>query len=84
MVGLNTETAAHLTAQHPDFGILAARICVSNMHKNTSKNFVETTTRLYNYINPRTGKPGPLISDRVMNVVKEHGERINAAIVYNR
>ena len=39
---LASETAAYLTTLHSDYGRLAARIAVSNLHKNTSKSFSET------------------------------------------
>ena len=53
---LAAEIAATLTTAHPDYAILAARISVSNLHKNTKKSFSEVMDDLYNYINPRTGK----------------------------
>jgi ribonucleoside-diphosphate reductase subunit M1 len=34
---LAAETAAYLTTEHPDYSILAARIAVSNLHKQTLK-----------------------------------------------
>jgi ribonucleoside-diphosphate reductase subunit M1 len=34
---LAAETAAYLTTEHPDYSILAARIAVSNLHKQTTK-----------------------------------------------
>jgi ribonucleoside-diphosphate reductase subunit M1 len=39
---LASETAAFLTTQHPDYGRLAARIAVSNLHKQTDKLFSAT------------------------------------------
>ena len=36
---LAAETAASLTTKHPDYGVLAARIAVSNLHKETTKCF---------------------------------------------
>ena len=39
---LAAETAAFLCSQHPDYGRLAARIAVSNLHKKTEKLFSET------------------------------------------
>ena len=36
---LAAETAASLTTKHPDYAILASRIAVSNLHKNTIKVF---------------------------------------------
>ena len=36
---LAAETAATMTTKHPDYAILAARIAVSNLHKETKKVF---------------------------------------------
>lgn len=36
---LAAETAAALTTNHADYAILAARIAVSNLHKETKKAF---------------------------------------------
>lgn len=36
---LAAETAACMTTKHPDYAILAARIAVSNLHKETKKTF---------------------------------------------
>ena len=81
---LASETAAFLTTQHPDYGKLAARIAVSNMHKQTSKSFSETMYKLHGYINPKTGEHGPLISDELKGIIGDHEDQLNAAIVYDR
>jgi hypothetical protein len=52
---LAAETAASLTATHPDYAVLAARIAVSNLHKNTLKSFSATMKLLYEHKNARTG-----------------------------
>ena len=56
---LAAQTAAHMLTLHPDYGLLAARIEVSNLHKNTKKVFSQVIEDLYNYINPRSGEHGP-------------------------
>jgi len=53
---LAAENAATTTVTHPDYALLAARISVSNLHKNTKKTFSDVMTDLYEYVNPRTGK----------------------------
>merc|ERR1712087_157646 len=65
-------------------GLLAARIEVSNLHKNTKKVFSDVVEDLYTYINPRSGEKGPLISDRVYEIVQANKEKLNSAIVYGR
>ena len=46
---LAAETAAYMTTKHPDYAILAARIAVSNLHKETKKSFSAVISDLYNY-----------------------------------
>jgi ribonucleoside-diphosphate reductase alpha chain len=81
---LAAETAATMTTTHPDYAQLAARISVSNLHKNTKKSFVETMTDLYTYVNPRTGKKAPLLSDNVHKIIKDNAELLDSTIIYNR
>lgn len=81
---LAAETAATMTTAHPDYARLAARISVSNLHKNTKKTFSEVVADLYEYVNPRTGKKAPMISDEVYKVVQENKERLDSTIIYNR
>jgi len=40
---LAAETAATMTTKHPDYAVLAARIAVSNLHKETKKVFTGIT-----------------------------------------
>ena len=81
---LAAEIAATMTTAHPDYAKLAARISVSNQHKNTKKSFSETMKDLYEYINPRTGKKAPLLSDEVYKVIAENAETLDSTIIYNR
>ena len=81
---LAAEIAATLTTAHPDYAKLAARISVSNLHKNTKKSFSETMKDLYEYINPRTGKKAPLLSDEVYKVIEANAEKLDSTIIYNR
>ncbi|EKB03970.1 ribonucleoside-diphosphate reductase, alpha subunit [Myroides odoratimimus CCUG 3837] len=81
---LAAETAASMTVTHPDYALLAARIAVSNLHKNTKKVFSETVEDLYRYVNPRTGQEAPLIADDVYEVIKKHSERLDSTIIYQR
>ncbi|RDK88306.1 ribonucleoside-diphosphate reductase subunit alpha [Marinirhabdus gelatinilytica] len=81
---LAAEIAATMTTSHPDYARLAARISVSNLHKNTKKSFSEVMTDLYEYVNPRTGKKAPLLSDEVYKVIKENADELDSTIIYNR
>lgn len=81
---LAAETAASMTTTHPDYAQLAARISVSNLHKNTKKSFSETMKDLYTYINPRTGQEAPLLADDVYEVIKNNAEELDSYIIYTR
>lgn len=78
------ETAAYMTVTHPDYAILAARIAVSNLHKQTKKQFSAVVSDLYHYINPKNKKPAPMISKDTYECVMKHAEELNSAIVYDR
>ncbi|MCX2762029.1 ribonucleoside-diphosphate reductase subunit alpha [Aquimarina muelleri] len=81
---LAAEIAATMTITHPDYAKLAARISVSNLHKNTKKTFSEVVTDLYEYVNPRTGKKAALIADDVYDVIIANKEKLDSTIIYNR
>lgn len=81
---LAAETAASYTTQHPDFAILAARIAVSNLHKNTRKTFSEVAELLYHYTDEKTHEKAPLYADEVYQIVQNNADKINAAIIYER
>ncbi|CAD6997831.1 ribonucleoside-diphosphate reductase large subunit isoform X1 [Ceratitis capitata] len=81
---LAAEIAASLTTQHADYATLAARIAISNLHKETKKVFSDVISALYNHVSDETGLPTPIISDFHYNVVKKHADRLNSAIIYDR
>jgi len=81
---LAAETAASMTISHPDFAQLAARIAISNLHKNTNKSFSETMNEMYHYINPRTNQAAPLLSDEVHRVIQENAAFLDSHIIYTR
>jgi len=51
---LTAETAAYMNIIHPQYSLLAARIAVNNLHKETKESFAETIHDLYSYID-KTG-----------------------------
>ena len=81
---LAAETAASLTIAHPDYAILASRIAVSNLHKNTIKSFSATMRKLHQYTDATTGKKLPLIADDVMQVIEDHADLLDSTIIYDR
>ncbi|MEZ5006722.1 MAG: ribonucleoside-diphosphate reductase subunit alpha [Chitinophagales bacterium] len=81
---LAAETAASMSVIHPDYAMLAARIAVSNLHKNTKKAFSRTIEDLYNYIDPKTNKKAPLIADDVFEVIMKNRDKLDAAVIHHR
>merc|ERR1712226_1005974 len=59
---LAAETAATMTTKHPDYAILAARIAVANLHKETKRRFSEVMEDLHAWVNPSTGLHSPMVS----------------------
>ena len=81
---LAAETAASLTTKHPDYAVLAARIAVSNLHKNTLKSFSATMKRLFTYIDPKTNQNAALLSKEVYDIIKNNAVELDEAIIYDR
>jgi putative membrane protein len=79
---LAAETAASMTIAHPDYAQLAARIAISNLHKNTTKSFSETMNEMYHYVNPRNGQEAPLLSDEVFQVIQENAAFLVSYFTY--
>ena len=81
---LAAEISASMTVRHPDFAQLAARIAVSNLHKNTNKSFSETMRAMHQFVNHKTGQAAPLIADDVMEIVEKNAELLDSLVIYDR
>lgn len=81
---LTAQLAAGLTTLHPDYGTLAARIVVSNHHKNTSASFCDTMMTLSKQTHSITKESSCLVSQDILDAIKEHGPKIDAYINYDR
>ena len=81
---LAAEVSASKTIEHPDYALLASRISVSNLHKNTKKSFSDTIEDLYSYIDPITGDNASLIADDVYQIIKDNSEYFDSHIIYDR
>lgn len=81
---LAAETAAAMTASHPDYASLAARIAVSNLHKNTKKSFSETIKDMYMHFNKRSGLMAPLVAEDVYEIIMKNAARLDSEIIYDR
>jgi ribonucleoside-diphosphate reductase alpha chain len=81
---LAAETAASLTVKHPDYALLASRIAVSNLHKNTIKSFSRTMQLLYDARDSKTGKPVPMLADDIWAIIRDNAELLDSTIIYDR
>lgn len=81
---LAAEVAATNAVTHPDYALLASRIAVSNLHKNTKKSFTEVMTDLYNYVDPKTGQAASLLAEDVYQVIQKNHEYLDSLIIYDR
>jgi len=81
---LAAETAATMATIHPDYALFAARIAVSNLHKQTDKSFSKVIDDLYNYVDPKTGDRANLISDEIHQIVQKHKAKLDSAIIFDR
>lgn len=81
---LAAEIAATLVMLHPDYGILAARIAVSKLHKRSSSSFSSTMKRLFQHIDPVTNEKAPLISKEAWAVIHNHAATLDQAINHER
>jgi ribonucleoside-diphosphate reductase alpha subunit len=80
---LTAEQCAALSTNHPDYGILAGRIIVSNHQKNTSSYFSEVMEGLYNY-KDFNGQHCPIVSENLYKVVNNNKELIDSLVDYSR
>jgi ribonucleotide reductase alpha subunit len=81
---LAAEIAVDMTSIHPDYAVLAARITVSNLQKETHDKFSDVVQDLYNNVHPKTGVPNPLVSKVFLDLVLKNAEAINNTIDYQR
>lgn len=81
---LSSQICANLITDHLDYGTLASRIEISNLHKQTKKKFSLVIEDLYNYVNPNTEEKGSLISKKLYRIVMSNKKKINSSIIYDR
>ena len=81
---LAAEVAAAKTIDHPDYALLASRIAVSNLHKETKKTFSEVIEDMFKYIDPKTGQNASLVAEDVYNVIMENKDALDSSIIYDR
>jgi ribonucleotide reductase alpha subunit len=81
---LAAETACYMSTDCPEYSNLAARIAISNLHKQTDESFFSVMTSMRNYINPKTNKEAPLICEPAFEFMTENAAALDAAMKYER
>jgi ribonucleoside-diphosphate reductase alpha chain len=81
---LAAEVAAAKTIDHPDYALLASRIAVSNLHKETKKTFSEVMHDLYHYVDNKTNEPASLLAEDVYQIIMDNKEVLDSSIIYDR
>ena len=81
---LAAQLSMSLMTTNPDYGTLAARIAISNHHRNTSDNFTDVIFHLANQTVEKTGEKVSNISKELVEICEMHGDVINAKIDYKR
>lgn len=81
---LAAEVAAAKTTEHPDYALLASRIAVSNLHRETKKSFSEVMSDLYHYTDSKTGQNAALLAEDVYQTIQENKEALDSSIIYDR
>lgn len=77
---LAAQTCAYMSTNHPDYSILAARISLSNLYKETESDFGVLLSKLVAYVHPLTGEPAPLVSEEVLEIFNKYSGQIQDAL----
>lgn len=90
--GVTTQELDNLTAriaiekttnEHTNYEILATRVAVSNLHKQTTECFSSVMEKLYNNVDSHS-EHSPLISEETFNIIKKHKKKLNLSLNYDR
>jgi len=80
---LTAEQCAVMSTQHPDYGVLAGRIVVSNHQKNTVASFSQIMEELYNFKDTQ-GAQSPLISKELYTISQDMSSYIEPMFDFSR
>jgi ribonucleoside-diphosphate reductase alpha chain len=79
---LVAELAMTWATKHPDYNILAGRLIVSNLHRDTCAKFSTTMQMCANNVT-KEGKPAPLVKPDLLDFVMRHKQELDTSIDYN-
>jgi len=81
---LAAQLSISLMTTNLDYGTLAARIAISNHHKNTSDKFTDVVFELAQQPVEKTGEIVSNVSQELVELCQKYGDHINAKIDYER
>jgi ribonucleoside-diphosphate reductase alpha chain len=83
---LISQEAARMVTVHPDYSRLAARILVTRWQKSIPSSFCDNLGRLYDHVDPVTGRHAPLVSSELIELASNPklSEHLERAIVHER
>ena len=81
---LASQEAAAMSIEHPDYALLASRIAVSNLHKNTQKSFTKAMKALHSFVDPSTGLKASLLAEDVWEIIEKNAELLDSTLIYDR
>jgi len=81
---LSAETSFFMSTYEPDYDVLATRISVSNLHKQTLSSFSETVKKLYYHKDEKTGRTSNIISDAFVSFVEANASLLDEKMEYSR
>ena len=80
---LTADIAISLATDHPDYGILASNILISNLHKETSSSILSVFKIMNNNLNVY-GEKSSLVADDVWQVVKKHSKHLDSLLNFQK
>jgi ribonucleoside-diphosphate reductase subunit M1 len=80
---LTAQQCASLITTHPDYGILASRLLISNHHKNTNELYIDVIKELYKFKDVHSIN-SPLVSEELYTIVIDNANEIQDMIDYDR
>ena len=80
---LTADVTVSMSSQHPDYGLLAGRVVMRSIHKDTKGTLLSCSKGLAGNIN-KHGEPLPLIATSTLDVIKRHHKELQHEICYER
>ncbi|HSW76441.1 MAG TPA: ribonucleoside-diphosphate reductase subunit alpha [Candidatus Saccharimonadales bacterium] len=81
---LSADISALMATKNPDYEVLAARIAISNLHKETLDDYGQLCDMMYHHRHPKTNKDAPLLSLACYTMIKNNIDIIQSTLDYEK